>query len=161
MMSARYELAFDGGLLTRGFWLYVWEITRRDSSRFYYVGRTGDSSSEKPQSPFNRVCQHLGSNPNNAALRKRLTALSIEPEECSFRLVAYGPMLEEAEVSEPYNTPRDIIAALEKALADAMGAAGYAVINTVSCRKPEQAERFGAVRAAFAADFPGLQKVRA
>jgi len=156
-----YKLAFDGGLLRRGFWLYVWEITRPDASPVHYVGRTGDTSSQNPQSPFNRMSQHLGSNPNSAALRKRLTAWNINAEECSFRLVAYGPMLKGDEASEPYPTLMGIMAALEKALADAMCAAGYTVINTVSCRKPEQAERFAAVRVAFAADFPALQKVQA
>jgi hypothetical protein len=156
MKSAIYKLAFDGGLLTRGLWLYVLEITRRDSSRFYYVGRTGDSSSSNPQSLFNRVSQHFGSNRRNNTPRRHLTEWSIEPEECSFQLVAYGPML--AKVPKPYTKRRDIIAALEKALADAMSAAGYTVINTISCRKPEQAKRFVAVRAAFAAAFPKLQR---
>ena len=157
MKSAIHKLTFDRGLLTRGFWLYVWKITRRDSSRLYYVGRTGDSSSNNPQSPFNRVSQHLGLNPKNNTLRRRLADRSIEPEECSFQLVAYGPML--ARPQKPYTARRDIIAALEKALADAMSAAGYTVINTVSCRKPEQAKRFVAVRAAFAVAFPALQRI--
>jgi len=148
---------FDGGLLTRGFWLYVCEITRPDSSPVYYVGRTGDTSSPNPQSPFYRMSQHLGTNKNSMALRTRLTAQNINPEECSFRLVAYGPMLKEAKASEPYSTLMGIMAALEKALADAMCEAGYKVINRVACRKPAQAERFISIRAAFAADFPALR----
>jgi hypothetical protein len=151
------RLTFDGGLLTRGFWLYVCEITRPDSSRVYYVGRTGDTSSQNPQSPFNRMSQHLGSNKNSMALRKSLTAQNINPDECSFRLVAYGPLLKEAEASEPYTTLMGIMAALEKALADAMCEAGYKVINRVACRKPAQPERFVSVRAAFAAEFPALR----
>ena len=45
-----YAMSFDGALLGRGFWLYVWRIT--DGSRsVLYVGRTGDSSSPHASYP--------------------------------------------------------------------------------------------------------------
>ncbi len=56
MLKTHY-MKFDGALLERGFWLYVWEITG-DSSHHVYVGRTGDSSSPHAQSPFKRIGQH-------------------------------------------------------------------------------------------------------
>jgi hypothetical protein len=62
MTPTTHVFSFDGKLLQRGFWLYVWEITAADHEVFYYVGRTGDSSSPNAQSPFNRMSQHLGVN---------------------------------------------------------------------------------------------------
>ncbi|MCA1643652.1 MAG: hypothetical protein LC785_17310 [Acidobacteria bacterium] len=53
---------------------------------------------------------------------------------------------------------RDIIAALEKALAEAMCAAGYTVINTVKCRKPLDESQFEEVRVAFGREFPKLAR---
>jgi hypothetical protein len=49
-----YAMSFDGALLGRGFWLYVWRITD-DSRSALYVGRTGDSSSPHASSPFKRI----------------------------------------------------------------------------------------------------------
>jgi hypothetical protein len=49
------------------------------------------------------------------------------------------------------------MAASEKALAAAMAAAGYRVMNTVACRKPLDDRRFADVRAAFAQHFPRLR----
>jgi hypothetical protein len=40
---AIHEVRFEGGVLQRGFWLYVWEVTPADQAPLYYVGRTGDS----------------------------------------------------------------------------------------------------------------------
>jgi hypothetical protein len=45
MTAKLHELSFGGGLLERGFWLYVWEISPPQGPALYYVGRTGDSSS--------------------------------------------------------------------------------------------------------------------
>jgi hypothetical protein len=53
-----YSMMFDGHLLNRGFWLYVWDI-KGSISHHVYVGRTGDSSSCHASSPFNRIGQHL------------------------------------------------------------------------------------------------------
>src|SRR5208283_3705997 len=72
MTAQAHELTFDGGLLERGFWLYVWEITTPQDTHLYYVGRTGDSSSIKAQSPFNRMGQHLGFNKHANPLRRHL-----------------------------------------------------------------------------------------
>ena len=38
-----HEVRCEGGILQRGFWLYVWEVTREGNAPLYYVGRTGDS----------------------------------------------------------------------------------------------------------------------
>ena len=120
MNGSTHTFSFSGNLLSRGFWLYVWEITAADVRRLYYVGRTGDSSSAYAQSPFSRLSQHLGMNPSSNALRRHLLMAGVEPEACiNFRLVSCGPLLPEAESLELHQTSRDIVAALEKALAEA------------------------------------------
>jgi hypothetical protein len=155
-MPATHALSFDGHILRRGFWLYIWEITPPEGTSIHYVGRTGDSSSANAQSPFNRVSQHLGFNEKSNALRRHLEERGLRPEECRFRLVTHGPVLEEAQTAEEHHVPRDAVAALEKALAEALCAAGYDVINRVACRKPLDAARFEEIRAAFAVHFPRL-----
>jgi hypothetical protein len=152
------ELAFTGAILRRGFWLYVWEITPPVGTKLYYVGRTGDSSSTNAQSPFNRMGQHLGFASNSNMLRRHLLKLGFEPEQCSFRLVALGPLAPESkgQARLEHDRRRDAVAAMEKALAQAMTAAGYEVMNKVDSRKALDAERFGEVRAGFAKAFPML-----
>jgi hypothetical protein len=154
-----YELSFDGAMLARGFWLYVWEIIKPGGAKVYYIGRTGDSSSTNAQSPFNRMGQHLGFNKRANVLRRLLSVYGADAnlETCSFRLVAQGPILEEANDPNHHAERRDVIASLEKALAEAMHDAGYDVMNTVHCRKPVDAKLFGDVRAAFAVRFPQLR----
>ncbi len=156
MRPAAYELTFSGGLLRRGFWLYIWEIKTPEQTRLYYVGRTGDSSSSNAQSPFNRMGQHLGFNDKSNVLRRCLMGRGIAPEACEYRLVSYGPIRAEAATLDEHRELRDDIAALEKALAEAMNTAGYTVINTVGCRMPLDEKLFEDVRAAFAAEFPNL-----
>jgi hypothetical protein len=157
MNPITHTLSFSGKLLGRGFWLYVWEISTADAL-FYYVGRTGDSSSPNAQSPFNRMSQHLGLNERSNVLRRRLATRGIDPETCAFRLVSHGPILNEAPASEDHRRPRDITAALEKALAVALGNAGYDVISKVHSRTPLDDKLFEDVRTAFAVEFPNLRK---
>jgi hypothetical protein len=65
----------------------------------------------------------------------------------------------EAATLDEHRELRDVIAALEKALAEAMTAAGYTVINIVGCRMPLKEKLFEDVRAAFAAHFPKIVDV--
>lgn len=157
-----YELSFDGAMLARGFWLYVWEITGPDGKKLHYVGRTGDSSSLNAQSPFNRMGQHLGFNEKSNVLRRYLTGAGrdLDLAKCSFRLVAHGPILGEAFGVEEHRRCRDIVAALEKELADAMREAGYEVINRIHCRRPLHPELFNDVRAALSVHFPAILKAQ-
>lgn len=157
MDAVTESLEFSGEVLRRGFWLYLWEIAAPGGATVYYVGRTGDSSSQNAQSPFNRMGQHLGFNVKSNVLRRRLVALGITPEDCHFHLVTHGPLLAEAATMDGHRINRDVVAGLEKALADAMTAAGYNVINPVYSKKPIDAELFASVRAAFAKHFPKLR----
>jgi hypothetical protein len=151
-------IEFDGGLLQRGFWLYVWEIRPPNRRKpLYYVGRTGDNPSLNAQSPFNRMGQHLGAGVARQ-LSNHLEHHSVKREECSFRLVAYGPILEEVKTKKLFRERRDVIAALEKALADAMLASGYKVMNKVYNRQSVNSKLFADVRAEFAKPFPKLRE---
>jgi hypothetical protein len=156
MTASMHELSFDGRFLERGFWLYVWEIRTPQQIHLYYVGRTGDSSSSNAQSPFNRMGQHLSANEKSNPLRHYLTAEGVKPEECSFRLVSYGPILPEATNPESHRKSRDRVGAMEKALEAAMKSAGYHVMNPVHSRMELDAEAFAAIRAAFANQLPML-----
>src|SRR5216117_3328100 len=80
-----YRMRFDGRILRRGFWLYVWDV-RSDSQRVLYVGRTGDSSSPNAASPFARVGQHLNFSANAKAnsMAKQLAEAGVDPECCEF-----------------------------------------------------------------------------
>jgi hypothetical protein len=150
-----HEVSFDGAMLTRGFWLYVWEIVVDDGRTLYYVGKTGDKASGASQSPFDRLSKHLGSNLNNNALRRHLGKGSINPERCKFVFRACGPLYNK-DSTKPHGELCDITSALERALADLMHAAGYTVINNVNCRMPLDKEAFNDVRRAFGAAFPRL-----
>src|SRR5437899_3083430 len=97
MGPALYHLTLSTDILRRGFWLYVWVISLRDCRKRYYVGRTGDASSPKAQSPFSRASGHLGPNKHANALRRHLSRHGIDFDECvSLDLVTYGPLYEEA-----------------------------------------------------------------
>ncbi len=153
------EVRFDGALLRRGFWLYVWEITPPGGAAIYYVGRTGDSSSTNAQSPFNRMGQHLGFGKSNM-LRRHLARSGVEPAACAFRLVALGPLEAESTGDDrhEHDERRDRMATMERALAELMVEAGCRVLNHVHSRKQLDAARFSRVREAFVTAFPQLTR---
>jgi hypothetical protein len=123
-------MRFDGPLLKRGFWLYVWEI-KRPRSHHVYVGRTGDSSSPHASNPFKRIGQHLDPGPNAKAnaLGKQLKNAGIKYEECSFEMVAIGPIWPEQADFEAHKPIRDQMAALERTIADELRQREYAVLG--------------------------------
>jgi hypothetical protein len=155
---AVHEVCFEGGILQRGFWLYVWEVTPADQAPLYYVGRTGDSSSTNAQSPFNRMGQHLGFAKNSNMLRRHLTQHGAVPESCAFRLIPLGPIEQEARTPgrREHDQRRDLVAAMEKALAELLASSGLTVMNRVVSHRPLDQARFAQVRTAFAKAFPQL-----
>src|ERR1017187_4184915 len=98
---------FDGAILQRGFWLYVW-IIRNQGREFLYVGRTGDSSSKHASSPFRRLSAHLDEKitAKGASMRNQLRREGLEPEGCHFRMVAFGPMFKEQSDFEKHKPHR-------------------------------------------------------
>jgi hypothetical protein len=166
MEPATHTLTLPGQMLRRGFWLYVWQVDT-PSGQMLYVGRTGDNSSPHATAPYQRMGQHLGAVKSQNALRRQLEKRGIKPEACSaFHLVTHGPLYEEVAKADgatratlmAAHTPlRDIVGAMEKALADDLSAAGCSVLNTVSCNWPLDPVLWAPVRAAFAAHFPELE----
>jgi hypothetical protein len=146
---------FDGALLSRGFWLYVWEIVIPDGRTVHYVGKTGDKASRVCQSPFNRLTNHLGGNKHSNALNRHLSQIRIDPQDCQFRFHAYGPLFNDRS-ERTHGELCDVTSGLEKGLANAMTEAGYEVINKVHCRTPLDNEAFATLLAAFAAHFDKL-----
>lgn len=154
-----FELEFSGKFLERGFWLYIWEVSPKQAKPLFYIGRTGDSSSTKAQSPFNRMSQHLGFAKNSAMLRNHLEANNVKPEHCKFRLVAVGPLYPESMEKDrtEHDERRDLVAGMEKALAQEIRNAGYTVMNEVKSRKVLDKVAFAKVRLAFRQKFPELR----
>lgn len=123
-----------------------------------YVRRTGDNSSPNAQSPFNRMGQHLGNSESSNTLRKHLTRRGIDPAACDLRLVAYGPILDEApdRDMDEHKVRRNTVGALEKRLADELSGAGYDVLNPVRCTWELDTGLWVEVQAVFAGEFPRL-----
>jgi len=126
-----HEIGFQGALLQRGFWLYVWRV--RDNSReALYVGRTGDSSSRFAASPFARLGQHLDIRPKATAnmLLRNLRKSGFDPVQCSYALFAVGPIYREQTTLQSHRRIRDIVAPLESALACQLQDDGHHVLGT-------------------------------
>ncbi len=124
-------MSFDGALLNRGFWLYVWDIAS-SRGRYLYVGRTGDSSSANAASPFQRIGQHLDSrlNAKGNTLAKQLRRAGVTPSDGKFKMMAIGPIFPEQRDFDAHKPIRDIMSALESALADTLRERGYNVIGS-------------------------------
>ena len=139
-MLQSFGMSFDGRLLKRGFWLYIWEI-KGPFSPHVYVGRTGDSSSPNASSPFRRIGQHLDPRPGakGNALGRQLKNSGIDCEECSFEMTALGPIFPEQATFEAHVPFRNQMAALERAVADLLRHRGYIVLGThPRARTPDQ-----------------------
>lgn len=163
---ATHTLTLPGPMLERGFWLYVWRV-ETPGSEMLYVGRTGDNSSPHASAPYTRMGQHLGKAETQNALRKHLEKRGLDLAACTFHLVSHGPLYAEiakadgatrAALMEAHLPLRDIVGAMEKALAEALAAAGYDVLNTVKWKPPLDAGLWAPVRAAFAEAFPRLKQ---
>jgi hypothetical protein len=124
------SLSFNGALLKRGFWLYLWQV-RAKRRTVYYVGRTGDSSSRYAGSPFGRVGMHfdLRHTARANSLIRRLRVENLDPESCDFRLVALGPIYPEQMTFELHVPIRNAIATLEHELASVLRERGFEVLG--------------------------------
>lgn len=132
-----YSMSFNGELLQRGFWLYIWVITSTTNEKKYlYVGRTGDSSSPHAASPFQRIGQHLDSRANAKAnsLSRLLESNKLNPFDCHFKMVAIGPIFPEQDDMEHHSPHRDTVAALEFKLASYL-AERFNIIGTHGSKK--------------------------
>jgi len=167
MTAATHILTLPGPMLQRGFWLYVWQV-ETPIGEMLYVGRTGDNSSPHATAPYTRMGQHLGSLKNQNALRRHLEKRGVEPRGCvAFHLISHGPLYPEIPKEEGstrralmalHMPVRNIVGAMEKALAEDLAAAGYTVLNTVKWKPALDPILWAPVRAAFALHFTRLNK---
>ena len=134
-----YRMSFEGHILNRGFWLYVWKISHK-KNKFLYIGRTGDSSSPNAASPFNRIGQHLDfrENAKGNSMAKRLLEKGITPSDCNFEMFAIGPIFPEQSSMVEHIPFRDTVAALEFALSEELKkkVKDYTVLGTHTSKKP-------------------------
>ena len=155
-----YVVEYDGRIVRRAFWLYVLEALAPDDSALLYVGMTGDNSSFNAQSAYRRLGQHLdpATHSTTNQPRKHLMDRGIEVEACRFRFVTHGPLLAEAQMKDAksHYPLRDVIQAMERALADDLFDSGYEVLNKVPWKAPLDKQLYAPVRAAFAKQFPRL-----
>ncbi len=148
------SIAFDGELLQRGFWLYVWKITH-DKVKYFYVGRTGDNSSANASSPFRRMGMHFDLKDNATAncIVRHLKNKTIDPLSCFYDLLAYGPMFPEQKNMEQHLMYRDMTAALESELARNIKALGHEVIGKHPTGKPFDKSMFSKIWSSFRSEL--------
>lgn len=127
------QLSFNGQMLKRGFWLYVWRIRHKKSmSEYWYIGRTGDSSSANASSPLARLSQHFNfkENAKGNSLIKNIIQAGINPEDCQFKLVSIGPLFPEKESYAEHVPCRDIVGKLEAEIAHTFKTKGLIVLGS-------------------------------
>ena len=148
-------MRFDGAVLNRGYWLYVWDIIGPES-RHLYVGRTGDSSSQYASSPFARIGRHLDPRPNakGNAITKQILSVPMDPSHCTFEMLAIGPIFPEQETFAAHIPHRDLVGAMETALAARLRARGYSVLGSHGRSAPTDPELFRRVTELVDAKFP-------
>jgi hypothetical protein len=152
-----HSMTFDGALLERGFWLYVWRIVT-GTKAVLYVGRTGDSSSPNASSPFKRVGQHLevGPNAKGNAMGRQLQALGIDPTSCRFEMVAIGPIFPEQSDMGQHQPIRDLVAGQETALAGLLSTRGYTVVGSHPAPRVYDRGLFARVCELIDEEFPAI-----
>jgi hypothetical protein len=107
---------------------------RQRALRVELARRHGADAAE---SPFNRMGQHHGFADNSHMLRRHLMQHGAVPESCAFRLIALGPIEQEAITpGREHDQRRGQIAAMEEALAELPAASGLEVMNRRVSRKP-------------------------
>ena len=125
---ARIHISFSGDIVKRGFWVYVWRIKHK-SGDYFYVGRTGDSSSVNAASPMSRMSAHFSRNPKGNALKRNLLHKGVEMEDCTFEYHCFGPLMEEKDTWEAHRKARDLVATVELNVAEHLKRKGHQVIG--------------------------------
>ena len=150
-----FHMSFDGSLLARGFWIYVWNV--RDANQSHvYVGRTGDSSSPNASSPFHRIGQHLDIRLTAKAnsLTKLLQGKQMEPSACHFEMVGIGPLHDEVSNMDEHRPLRDRVGAIEKAVAGMLRDRNYSVLGVHHARETPDENVMRKIRPIIEQHFP-------
>ena len=180
MSTSTYTLSFPGIMTRRGFWLYVCKIVVPEdklplnpdktgnplpkNNWLLYVGMTGDHPPKnkdkrpnRPNSPFGRITDSLGKNIQSNAIRRNLREAGLCPDQCSaFELIAHGPVFPETDDRKKYDAWWWEVAALERALTEALKAAGYSVLNRTEDNVRYDCVLWDKAKEAFGCPFPEL-----
>ena len=145
-----HHINFTGAILERGFWLYVWRI-QSGVQVFFYVGRTGDSSSRFAASPFSRLSQHLDVRHKAKAnmLLRHIREMGLDPLACKFDLIALGPLFPEQSTLEFHRKFRDRIAPLEAALSTHLRSKDLTVVGKHSSNTSADPRLLAKVKSLF------------
>jgi len=130
-----HRMTLDGAMLNRGFWLYVCKVSL-GHYKFFYVGMTGDSSSLNAASPFLRFARHLDTSRNarSNSLFRALAKARINPSDCRFEILAFGPLYSETRSAVAHRLNREKPAALEIAVTTSLRQSRYHIIGTHGTR---------------------------
>ena len=130
MLAQTYPIDIPVPIIQYGYFLYVWEVTTAEGNLILYVGRTGDDVYIVANPPIVRIGQHLGQGPG-AALVNNLNNMGVNVREAAgLRIVIHGPIFPPPEGDEDAANARVIaMAALERALRDALEHNGYIIVG--------------------------------
>lgn len=78
-------------------------------------------------------------------LLRHIRNRGLDPQRCSFKLIAVGPVFPEQKNLEAHRKHRDIVAPMEAALAQHLRAKGYDVCGSHSSKHPLDAKLFAQV----------------
>jgi hypothetical protein len=78
----------------------------------------------------------------------------VDPTECSFEMVAVGPLFPEQVTMQSHCPVRDQVAAVEKALAASLRERGYRVVGLHHCSSELDPQLFAMVNQLIADEFP-------
>jgi hypothetical protein len=154
-----HRTSFSGAILERGFWLYACRISCGEQ-QFFYVGRTGDSSSQYAASPFSRLGGHLDIrvNAKGNTLLRHVRAQNLDPLKCAFELLAFGPLFPEQATMALHRKFRDQIAPLETSLARMLRSRGLHVVGTHGASGSPDPSLQAEIKRVFDAEFNELPK---
>ncbi len=124
----KIHFSFSGKIVQRGFWIYIWKIDHEDDT-YFYVGRTGDSSSVNAASPMSRMAAHFGRNVVANALKRNLTKEEVEMHECEFACFCFGPLMDKKDDWPDHVVARDMMATIEKNIAEHLSKKGCNVLG--------------------------------
>ena len=157
-MDASPELLNIPAAITRpSFWLYVLRAITDTGSEALYVGRTGDNAHPTANPPIFRMGQHFEPNGGGNMLLRRLKEHNIDPYTCTnFQWIGYGPLFPQTKNKQEHFKRRNVVAALENALHDALLLGGYNVIDHSSSTEPLCKLCWQKVRQAFKQHFGSI-----
>ena len=149
------SLAFDGAILRRGYWIYVVQV-RCGRRQFYYVGRTGDSSSANAASLFTRLSNHLNLSPKAKAnaLARKLRDRRLDASKARYRVWGLRMDWPEPKSFRSHIPGRNKAAAIEREVAEWLRAKGYSVVGQHDSRTTPDRNLLRRVKASLRGVLP-------